>query len=205
MNAASANISGNIAAANLNAASNIFVGPLGTRGVSYPMFTLNQGTTNGYVTTNIVTLVSLISNVSGTVTFPAGFWQSGMRFTFEAIGQLTTTATPGTYTNAIKLGSTVIGTNTFTLPASMVNNYARWRVNIWCITNGAAGQFMCDGVLEDPASVASGAMNSRWITFVQGIAVPVDTTPALAFDMTWHTATAANSILIRSGGGTITP
>lgn len=185
-------------------ASNVFVTPFASGaqvGVPFRMFSV----TNDVITTNVSTgPISLLSNLTGTVTLPANFLQPGMTIRVWLQGNVFSPASLQNWTNAVTLGGTLLATNTAPIPISLAaGDDFGIDFMITCRSIGASGSVYCQGGLTPPNAVGSMLANRRKLWLASG-PVTVNTTGTLALDVTVHCQTTL-SFWIRQGYAMVIP
>ena len=153
------------------------------------LFTATADATHGASTTE----TTIVGTGVGTLTLPANFFVAGksIRFNFRGF-KSSDSATPGTLTLALKLGSTTIETTTVTITAGGTAN-AGWEADYLttCRTTGATGTVYTQGKFIHQTSTV-GAIDD----LVETGTVTVDTTASAAIDLTadWSISDAENTM-----------
>jgi len=168
-------------------------------GASYRLFTI----TNDVVVTNVTGPVSVLSNLLGTATLPANFWQPGMRIEIQLEGRYWMTGTL-THSNEVYYGSALLATNSMPYLSSTLGDSWKADLTITCRTTGASGSLYCQGHTWIP-SIANGVtVIGKPLRLVSG-AVTVDTTASTALDYKFNPGATTSALHIKSGAATITP
>ena len=156
------------------------------------MFTATASAT----VSNTTSETTIIGSGIGTTTMEAGMWRPGRTLRIRVSGYLTTTGTP-TLQIRWKLGSTTIADTTAqTLSASISGNeYFEAFIDLSCRTIGATGTVIGQGAFRYHVGGGSAALD--FLEALNTAAVTIDTTTALAVDVTaqWGTASASNTIV----------
>jgi hypothetical protein len=129
---------------------------------------------------------SVVSTGVGSMTLPTGYLQTGYTLQIRAMGFHSATANP-TIQWKVKLGGVTILDSTAVSSQTSTNQALNILATITCRTAGAMGTVIGQGVYTETgnASASVGMVNTA--------AVTVDTTQALAVDVTVQWGTQSNS------------
>lgn len=192
-------VSGYIATNGAVVATNLSVTPFAIPvGVPFRLFTI----TNDVVITNVTGPVNVLSNLLGTATLPADFWQPGMTIEIDLYGKYFMTGTL-TQSNEVYYGASLIGTNSMPWFAAQGDAWSS-HLQITCRTIGASGSLYCQGFLELPASVGGVSGATKNIRLVSG-AVTVNTTVSTALSYKMNPGATTTAFYIHSGRGKVVP
>lgn len=138
---------------------------------------------------------SLLGTGVGSKTLPANFLVPGKMIRVRGSGVFNSLASPGNLTLKLKLGSTVLGSATFTPPVSGSNNAFSYDVIFTCRTAGGSGSVMPEGrftLANYSGATATGSRVSGDLNNLSA-AVTVDTTISQVLDVTATFATGSAS------------
>jgi hypothetical protein len=158
--------------------------------------------TNDVIITNQSGPISVLSNLLGTATLPANFWQPGMSIEIQLWGKYFATGTL-TQSNSVYYGANLLATNSMPYFGASGDSWNS-EVTITCRTIGASGSLYCHG-LTHLASSANGVSGvSKPMRLISG-AVPVDTTAATALDYQFTPGATTTALHIHAGRARVTP
>lgn len=151
-------------------------------------YTLYVQRVDGTAFTNLTTVETSVLGLpgKGSKTIGAGLLQQDSIVLFRGSGKFWSSATTPNTTFYWKLGSTVVAQRNFTSLTSRTGASWEAELTMRCATNGVAGTgaVSCDGFLKIEGSSLFGITNTMTL---------LDTTPALAFDMSGTNTTTTMS------------
>lgn len=141
---------------------------------------------------NTTTETTCFGSGVGALTLPANELVVGKTIRIKLVGRISTSATPGSVTVKLKLGSAVIASRTFTPSANLAGRHLQIEAVITCRSTGVSGTVMGQGlttiVFLDTTTLGHYMQATSPTT--------VDTTISQAIDVTWDwgTASASNTV-----------
>lgn len=133
---------------------------------------------------------SIVGTGLGSVSFPANFLKYGKKLRITGWGILSGASGTST-TLKIKLGDTVITTSTSNLPTTLSNVKFDIAIDLTVRSTGTTGTVICGGTTTIHASIGFGTATTR--NFRTETPVVIDTTTALALDITYQFGVAAET------------
>lgn len=160
--------------------------------------------TNQVVITNTTSETSMLGNLSGSTTLAAGFWAPGKSIRITVTGSIFTGSTPN-LTWCLKAGSTVLATNILATANGLANDQMMVDVVVTCRTNSASGFLFAQGTATCPTAVGGSSVSRRMWMGAEGNAVALDTTAAMAMDLTFTSSATTASLHVKAAFLTVIP